>query len=38
MYGSIAAVIVLLVWMYLLAIIGLFGCELNAEMERLRAT
>lgn len=35
MYGSIAAVIVLLVWMYLLAIIALFGCELNAERERL---
>ena len=38
MYGSIAAVIVMLVWMYLLAIICLFGCEFNAEMERLRAT
>jgi uncharacterized BrkB/YihY/UPF0761 family membrane protein len=36
MYGSIAAVIVLLVWMYLLAIIGLYGCEFNAERERLR--
>jgi len=35
MYGSIAAVIVLLVWMYLLAVIGLFGCEFNAERERL---
>ena len=31
MYGSIAAVIVLLVWMYLLAAIALFGCEFNAE-------
>lgn len=38
MYGSIAAVIVLLVWMYLLAIIALLGCEFNAELERLRAT
>jgi membrane protein len=38
MYGSIAAVIVMLVWMYLLAIIALFGCEFNAERERLRAT
>jgi membrane protein len=36
MYGSIAAVIVLLVWMYLLAVIALFGCEFNAERERLR--
>jgi len=36
MYGSIAAVIVLLVWMYLLAVIALFGCEFNAERERLQ--
>ena len=36
MYGSIAAVIVLLVWMYLLAVIALFGCEFNAEQERLQ--
>jgi membrane protein len=36
MYGSIAAVIVLLVWIYLMSIIGLFGCEFNAERERLR--
>jgi membrane protein len=35
MYGGIAAVIVLLVWMYLLAVIALFGCEFNAEAERL---
>jgi membrane protein len=35
MYGSIGAVIVLLVWMYLLAIIALYGCEFNAERERL---
>jgi len=35
MYGSIAAVIALLVWMYLLSIIALFGCEFNAEQERL---
>jgi len=38
MYGSIAAVIVLLVWMYLMAIVALFGCEFNAERERLEAT
>src|SRR5262249_1971350 len=31
MYGSIGAVIALLVWMYLLAIIALLGCEYNAE-------
>jgi membrane protein len=35
MYGSIGAVIVLLIWMYLLAIIALYGCEFNAERERL---
>ncbi len=38
MYGSIAAVIVLLVWMYLLSVIGLAGCEFNAERERLAAS
>ena len=36
MYGSIGAVIALLVWMYMMAIIALFGCEFNAERERLR--
>jgi membrane protein len=35
LYGSIGAVIVLLIWMYLLAAITLFGCEFNAERERL---
>jgi len=34
-YGSIGAVIALLVWMYLLAVISLFGCEYNAVRERL---
>jgi membrane protein len=34
MYGSIGAVIALLVWMYLLAVIALLGCEFNAESER----
>jgi membrane protein len=34
MYGSIGAGIVLLVWMYFLAIIALIGCEFNAEFER----
>ncbi|MGE5644452.1 MAG: YihY/virulence factor BrkB family protein [Acidobacteriota bacterium] len=33
-YGSIATVIVLLVWMYLLAIIAFIGCEFNAELEK----
>ena len=34
MYGSIGAAIALLVWMYLLAVIALVGCEFNAEGER----
>jgi membrane protein len=34
-YGSIWAVIVLLIWLYLIACIALIGCELNAERERL---
>jgi membrane protein len=33
-YGSIGAGIALLVWMYVLAIIALIGCEFNAEWER----
>jgi membrane protein len=37
LYGSIATAIALMVWMYLLALIALLGCEFNAERERLRA-
>jgi membrane protein len=37
LYGSIGAVIALLVWMYLLSVITLIGCEYNAERERLLA-
>jgi membrane protein len=36
MYGSVGAGIALLVWMYLIAAIGLIGCEFNAEYERTR--
>jgi membrane protein len=36
MYGSIGAGIALLVWMYVMAVIALIGCEFNAEYERLR--
>lgn len=36
MYGSIGGVIALIVWMYLLAAIALFGCEYNAERERVK--
>jgi membrane protein len=35
MYGSIGAVIALLVWMYVLSVVALIGCEYNAERERL---
>jgi membrane protein len=35
MYGSIGASIALLVWMYVMAAIAIFGCEFNAEFERL---
>jgi membrane protein len=36
LYGSVGAVIALLVWMYLLSVIVLIGCEYNAERDRLR--
>lgn len=34
LYGSIGAVIALLVWTYILAVIALVGCEFNAQLER----
>jgi membrane protein len=34
LYGSVGTSIALLVWMYLLAAITLFGCAFNAEIER----
>ncbi len=34
LYGSVGASIALLIWMYLLAAIALFGCEFHAENER----
>ena len=34
MYGSIGAGIALLVWMYMIALIALIGCEFNATHER----
>ncbi len=37
MYGSIGAGIALLVWMYLIAIVALIGCEFNAQWERAAA-
>lgn len=35
LYGSVGTSIALLIWMYLLAAIALFGCEFNAEYERV---
>jgi membrane protein len=35
LYGSVGTVIALLIWMYLLAAMALFGCEFNAEYERM---
>jgi membrane protein len=37
LYGSVGAGLALLVWMYVLAVIALFGCEFNAARERLLA-
>ena len=37
LYGSVGAVIALLVWMYLLSIIALFGCEFNAQLDRIES-
>jgi membrane protein len=34
MYGSIGAGIALLVWMYIIALVALVGCEFNATYER----
>lgn len=33
-YGSVARVILLLAWMYLLGVIALIGCEFNAQCEK----
>jgi membrane protein len=35
LYGSVGTAIALLIWMYVLAAIALFGCEFNAEYERM---
>lgn len=35
-YGSLGAGIALLVWMFAISVIALYGCEFNAEIERLR--
>ena len=38
LYGSIGASIALLVWMYLISVIAILGCEFNAETERTRSS
>ena len=38
MYGSIGAGIALLVWMYMIALVALIGCEFNATYERAART
>lgn len=37
LYGSVGAGLALLVWMYVLAVVTLIGCEYNAARERLLA-
>lgn len=34
LYGSVGTSMALLVWLYLLALLALIGCEFNAELER----
>ncbi|MDZ7637256.1 MAG: YihY/virulence factor BrkB family protein [Bryobacterales bacterium] len=36
MYGSLGAGIALLVWMFAISVIALYGCEFNSELERIR--
>ncbi len=36
LYGSVAAVVALVVWMYVLAVVALVGCEFNAVVETAR--
>jgi membrane protein len=36
MYGSLGTGIALLVWMYLISLIAILGCEFNAECERFQ--
>ena len=37
-YGSFAAAIILLVWLWLTNVALLFGAEVNAEVERQKAS
>jgi membrane protein len=38
LYGSVGTSMALLLWMYVLAAIALFGCEFNAEAERMETS
>ena len=38
LYGGVGAGLALLVWMYVLAVISLYGCEFNAARERAART
>jgi membrane protein len=38
LYGSVGAGLALLLWMYVLGLIALFGCEFNAARDRIEAT
>jgi membrane protein len=37
LYGSVGAGLALLLWMYVLGLVALFGCEFNAARERIEA-
>lgn len=37
LYGNLATVVVLLVWLYVVALIAMIGCEFNVELERIRS-
>jgi membrane protein len=34
LYGSVGAVVAFLVWMYMLALVAMIGCEFNAALDR----
>ncbi len=34
-YGSLGTVVILLIWLYIIAVLALIGCEFNAEHERM---
>jgi membrane protein len=37
-YGSVSAVVLLLIWTYLVSVVVLLGCEFNAARERRLGT